>query len=153
MLRINTFGGLTLRLENAPLTGAPTQRRRLALLAMLAVAGENGMAREKILATLWPDGETEKSRHALNQILSAQRRHLGEAQLFDGRKMVRLNPALITSDLQMFERALVTGDLDAALALYSGPFLDGFFVPNSPEFESWVSRTRTRLASRLADAL
>ena len=153
MLRINTFGGLTLRQGDAPLTGAPTQRRRMALLALLAVAGDKGVARDKLLALLWPEGETEKSRHALNQILSAQRRHFGDAQLFDGRKTVRLNRDLISSDLDLFEKALASGDLDTAVELYSGPFLDGFFVPDSPEFETWASDHRSRLANRLADAL
>jgi DNA-binding SARP family transcriptional activator len=102
---------------------------------------------------LWPEGETEKSRHALNQILSAQRRHFGNAELFDGRKTVRLNRVLITSDLAMFENALAAGDLQTAVDLYAGPFLDGFFLSGSPEFETWVSDQRSRLANMLADAL
>ena len=153
MLRINAFGGLSLHQGDGPLTGAPTQRRRLALLALLAVAGEKGMSRDKVLAMLWPDGETDKSRHALNQILSAQRRFFSDAQLFDGRKTLRLNPALITSDVALFEESILRGDLDGALALYEGPFLDGFFVPNSPDFEMWASDQRSRLANRLHAAL
>ena len=39
MLRLRTFGGLTLARGTEDLTGAVTQRRRLALLALLAVAG------------------------------------------------------------------------------------------------------------------
>jgi DNA-binding SARP family transcriptional activator len=153
MLRINTFGGLSLRQGDAPLTGAPSQRRRLALLAVLAVAGEKGVSRDKLLAMLWPEGETEKARHALNQILSAQRRYFGNAQLFDGRKTIRLNPSLITSDVALFERALQSGDLDAAADLYAGPFLDGFFLRDSSEFETWSSDQRARFANRFAESL
>jgi DNA-binding SARP family transcriptional activator len=153
MLRINTFGGLSLRQGDAPLTGAPSQRRRLALLAVLAVAGKKGVSRDKLLAMLWPEGETEKSRHALNQILSAQRRHFGNARLFDGGKTIRLNPTLITSDVAMFEQALDSGDLDAAVDLYGGPFLDGFFLRDSSEFETWSSDQRARFANRFAQSL
>ena len=152
-LRINAFGGLTLQHDGVALTGPPTQRRRLALLAMLAVAGDKGVTRDKLLAMLWPDGDPEKSRHALNQILSAQRRHFADAQLFDGKKTVRLNRALITSDVHEFERAMLNDDLDTAVVLYSGPFLDGFFVPSSGEFERWVSDQRERFSARLSDAL
>lgn len=120
---------------------------------MLAVASDKGVSRDKILAMLWPDGNLEKSRHALNQILSAQRRHFADAQLFDGKKTVRLNGSLITSDVQEFERAMTSGDLDRAVALHSGPFLDGFFVPSSSEFEQWVTDQREKFAQRLSDAL
>jgi DNA-binding SARP family transcriptional activator len=120
---------------------------------MLAVAGEKGVSRDKLLAMLWPDGDPDKSRHALNQILSAQRRYFSDSNLFDGKKTVRLNTSLITSDIDAFERALAKGDLDAAVEIYSGPFLDGFFVSGSSEFETWVSDQRDRFASRLSDAL
>jgi serine/threonine-protein kinase len=138
---------------DAALTGPPTQRRRLALLAMLAVAGEKGISRDKLLAVLWPEGETDKARHALNQILSAQRRHFANAQLFDGNKTMRLNRSLIASDVDEFEKAIAAGDIRRALDLYSGPFLDGFFLQGSTEFERWSSDQRARLASLLADAL
>ena len=50
MLRLRTFGGLTLaRDDDPPMTGAATQRRRLAILALLAVARDGGMSRDKIL--------------------------------------------------------------------------------------------------------
>jgi len=153
MLRINTFGGLSLRQGDAPLTGAPTQRRRLALLAVLAVAGEQGISRDKLLAMLWPESDGDKSRHALNQILYAQRRDFGEQQLFNGQKTVRLNPSLITSDVALFERALTDGDLEAAVGVYAGPFLDGFFLSGSSEFEIWVGDQRARFANRLAESL
>jgi DNA-binding SARP family transcriptional activator len=120
---------------------------------MLAVAGEKGVSRDKLLAMLWPDGDPDKSRHALNQILSAQRRHFADSELFDGKKTIRLNRALISSDVSDFEHALSSADLDAAVEIYSGPFLDGFFVPDSTEFEKWVSDQRDRFAARLSDAL
>jgi DNA-binding SARP family transcriptional activator len=152
MLRINTFGGLSLHQDGGPITGAPTQRRRLALFALLAVAGEKGMSRDKLLVMLWPDGDPAKSRHALNQILSAQRRYFSDARLFDGKKTVRLNAAVITSDVAELEQSLAIGDVTRVAQVYSGPFLDGFFVPNSAEFEMWASDKRDRFAGRVVEA-
>jgi DNA-binding SARP family transcriptional activator len=120
---------------------------------MLAAAGETGVSREKLLTMLWPEGEPEKSRHALNQILSAQRRHFGNAPLFDGKKTIRLNPALISSDVRSFHEALARADVATAVDLYAGPFLDGFFIPGSPEFEMWATDQRARLANLLAESL
>jgi DNA-binding SARP family transcriptional activator len=125
----------------------------LALLAILAAAGNGGVSRDKLLEMLWPEGDPAKSRHALNQIISAQRRHFGDDNLFDGRKTVRFNSKAITSDVAALECALAANDLDSVTKLYSGPFLDGFFVPDSPEFEMWVSATRARYSNRVSETL
>ena len=72
MLRLRTFGGLTLaRDDDPPMTGAATQRRRLAILALLAVARDGGMSRDKILGYLWPESGLDQARHTLNQLLYA----------------------------------------------------------------------------------
>jgi DNA-binding SARP family transcriptional activator len=133
MLRLQTFGGLTLFRDTENLTGAATQRRRLAILVLLAVAGDTGMGRDKLLAYLWPESDAERARHVLNQLLYAQRRQVGDDALFLGRKTLRLNPAVISSDVSACDQALAAGDLEAAVALYGGPFLDGFFLKDALE--------------------
>ena len=153
MLRLTTFGGLTLQRGNANLTGAPTQRRRLAVFALLAVAGERGMSRDKLLAFLWPESEPERARHALNQVLHAQRQFLGEAGLFQGKKTLRLNPELIATDVSVFESALARDDPGAAVAAYGGPFLDGFHVREAAEFDRWVDEQREGFTRRCAAAV
>ena len=75
-LRLRTFGPLGLHGRVGPLTGAAAQRRRLALLAILAVAGARGVSRDKVVALLWPERDAERARHALAQLLYAMRRDL-----------------------------------------------------------------------------
>jgi DNA-binding SARP family transcriptional activator len=152
MLRLNTFGGLTLTRGTEDLTGAATQRRRLALLVLLAVAGPVGMSRDKLLAYLWPESDVERARHVLNQLLYAQRQQVGD-DLFLGRKTLRLNSLLIASDVGAFEQAVAAEDLATAAGLYAGPFLDGFFVKEAPEFERWVEEQRTRLAQHALETM
>jgi DNA-binding SARP family transcriptional activator len=157
VLRLSTFGGLTLARGSEDLTGAVTQRRRLALLALLAAAGPSGMSRDKLLAYLWPESDAARARHVLNQLLYAQRRQAGGdpagEDLFLGRKTLRLNPAMIATDIGAFEDALAAGDPASAAELYRGPFLDGFFVKDAPEFERWVEEQRGRLARRAGEAM
>lgn len=153
MLRLHTFGGVSLFRGDENLTGAVTQRRRLGILVLLATAGAAGLSRDKLLAFLWPEADAESARHVLNQLLYAQRRQVGDDALFQGRKTLRLNPAVISSDVDQFEHALGAHDLDAAAALYRGPFLDGFFLKDAPEFERWADQQRSRLARRAVDAL
>ena len=150
MLRLATFGGLSL----ADPSGHPlvTQRLRLALLALLATAGEQGVRRDKLLACLWPESSTDKARHALQQLLYSLRRQIDE-QVFLGNDQLRLNPALMSSDLSDFEQALAAGAHDVAIRLYRGPFLDGFFLDESAAFEEWAEGERTRLAGDYARAL
>jgi serine/threonine-protein kinase len=152
MLRLRTFGGLTLSRGAENLTGAVTQRRRLAVLALLAVAGDAGVSRDKFLAYLWPESAADRARHVLNQLLYAQRRQVGNESLFVGRKTLRLNPAVIWSDVAAFEQACGAGDLETGVALYRGPFLDGFFLKDAPEFERWVEDQRVRFARRVRTA-
>src|SRR5713101_4419494 len=122
--RLKTFGGLSLAGENGPSTGSIAQRRKLALLAVLAAGGERGVSRDRLLALFWPETDTEHARHALTQSLSALRRELGSEDAFLGTADLRLNPAIIDSDVATFEAALARGELERAAALYEGPFLD-----------------------------
>ena len=152
LLRLLTFGSLTLLADGEAATGATTRRRRLALLALLAVARRRGLHRDKIHAYLWPESDTQRARHGLNQLVYFQRRHLDGGNLFLGKKTLRLNPAVVTCDVWEFEDALDSGAHAAAVRLYTGPFLDGFFVRGAPGFERWVDDERRRLAQRCTDA-
>ena len=51
----------------------------------------------------------------------------------------------LESDLAEFLTAIATGDSERAAALYSGPFLDGFYIPGADEFERWAETERGRL--------
>jgi len=153
MLQLRSFGGLSLSRGDENLTGAVTQRRRLAILALLSVAGDAGISRDKLLAFLWPESNAASARHVLNQLLYAQRRQAGADSLFLGQKTLRLNPKLIESDVRIFDEALAAGDLERAVAVYRGPYLDGFYLKDAPEFERWVDTQRLRYARRCLAAL
>lgn len=129
------------------------QRRRLAVLALLARAGERGMSRDKLVGYLWPESETEKARRVLAQAIYAMRRELGSDEAFLGTTEVRLNQAVISSDVTEFCSAIADGRREQAVALYNGPFLDGFFIDGAPEFERWVETERASLAQDYCEAL
>ena len=153
MFRLRTLGGLTLERGGEPHGGPATQRRRLALLALTASADARGIAREKLAAYLWPESEPARARHSLDDALSALRRELGSEALFLGVASLRLNPEVLSSDLAEFGAAIRGGDLERAVSLYGGPFLDGFNVGGVPEFERWVDAERARLAHDYGRAL
>jgi DNA-binding SARP family transcriptional activator len=148
--RLETFGGL--RLVGGDSLAISHHRRRLALLALLAVAGERGMSRDQIVAFLWPEGEADASRHSLEQLLHTMRRALGDAA-FAGTNPISLNREVIASDVDEFSRALSRGDLAHAVSLYPGSFLNGFYLDNAAEFERWAETERARLGAQAASAL
>jgi DNA-binding SARP family transcriptional activator/tetratricopeptide (TPR) repeat protein len=150
MLRLEMLGGLSLRADAEP--RRTTQRRRIALLALLAAAGERGLSRDKLQAYLWPESPAENARHALEQLLYALRRQFGDDVVL-GTNPVALNPKVIESDTDDFQRAFEQGALEEAVALYRGPFLDGFFLSDAPEFERWADAERGRLAQSCMRAL
>src|SRR5213593_4164835 len=152
MIRLTTLGTLSVQRDNRPLSAATTQRRRLALLALLAVAGEKGLTREKVIAFLWPESDEQRARHVLAQTLYAVRRDLGDEDVVVGTTELRLNATMIEADVIELDAALDRGDVDRVAALYAAPFLDGFYLSDAPDFERWSEEERARIAERTRSA-
>jgi len=152
LLRIRSFGSPAVEGPDGPLGGCAAQRQALALLTLVAAAGERGLSRDKIIALLWPEADARRSGHRLSQLLHALRRSLGEDALIAGAE-IRLNPERITSDVAEFKATRWGGELEKAVACYSGPFMDGFFLGDAPEFERWVESERAGLARAYGEAL
>jgi TolB-like protein/DNA-binding SARP family transcriptional activator/Tfp pilus assembly protein PilF len=151
--RLQTLGSLTLYdRSGTPMPGQGSQRRRLALLAVLAAAGERGRSRDSLLALFWPDAPQERARHSLEQQLYAIRTSVSN-EAFLGVNPFGLNPEVIRSDVTEFERALAENRFEDAVAEYRGPFLEGFALSDALEFEPWVDGERARLANAYARAL
>ena len=152
MFCLKLFGGATLVSPEGPMTGRAVQRRRLALAALLAVARERGMSRDKLLAYLWPEADAERARHLLSDSVYRINQALGREAVVAAGDGLRLS-AELPSDVGQFEDAVARGEDEAAVALYAGPFLDGFFVQESAELERWIEGERRRLGDEYAGAV
>lgn len=154
MLRLTTFGGVGIRAGEAdgtPAAELAVSRRALALLVLVAAAPNTGISRDKVVALLWPESDEEHGRNALRQSLHTLRRELRAPEVLQGTDVLRLDPAAMTSDLREFETARATGRPEDAAGLYAGPFLDGFHVGGSSEFERWVEESRAAYKREFAD--
>ena len=152
--RLQTFGTLRLvgRADDTILGEHGHQRRRLALLAVLAASGERGRSRDQLLGLFWPDVPQSRARHSLEQLVYAIRTSLDES-VFTGLNPLGLNPAFIGSDVGDFASALSRGEREAAVELYRAPFLEGFYLTDAPEFEQWMEAERGRIERSYTDAL
>jgi DNA-binding SARP family transcriptional activator len=153
MHELRLFGGLTLTGPAAAAGGRIMQRRRLAVMAILAVAGPRGTGRDRLLGLLWPESDTDAARHLLADCVYVIRQALGADAVIGSGDALRLNAALVWSDVAGFEAALAAGDLEGAAGLYGGPLLEGVPLSGSPELEHWLDAERARLARRHAEAL
>lgn len=154
MFRLRTLGPPALvDSEGGSVSGAAAQRKPLALLVLLTVAGDAGMTRERLASLLWPELDEMRSRQALRQTLYALRRDTKAPELFLERTALHLNPAILCSDVGEFLAAYRSRDFQTAVRVYGGPFLDGFYVAESDEFERWAEAERTELAGRRSLAL
>ena len=151
--RLTLLGGLALTGGPELTERAASRPRSLALLAILATGGAAGVPRDKLLLYLWPESNTQRAKNSLHQALHTTRRHLGTDVVLADALTVRLNPASFRSDLWDFLAALDRGDVEKAIELYGGAFLEGFGLPELPEFTRWMEEERTRLAHLYRDAL
>jgi DNA-binding SARP family transcriptional activator/tetratricopeptide (TPR) repeat protein len=109
-----------------------------------------------MLALLWPDADDERGPRTLAQAIYALRKNLGAEDAITGAKELRFDPAIVTSDVSEFTSAVARGDDERAVAAYTGPFLDGFYLSRADELSRWIERERAALAtehSRVLESL
>ena len=153
VLTLQLLGGCALVSDGETLSGPAAQRRRLALLAVLACPAGAAVSRDKLVGYFWPEEEHERARHFLSDSLFKLRKTLGKDVILTPGDDVRLNLKVVDVDVLRFDALLATSDFASAVAVYRGPFLDGFFVSDAPEFERWADLERARLSRRYASAV
>lgn len=153
LLVLRLFGGISLGGGTAPVPPEALQRRRLAMLAVLAMSGERGASRDKVQLHLWPDSTQERGRHALDQLLYSTRRVLGQDVILSSASGLQLNPAVLCPDTWLMNDALGAKRWAEAVELYKGPLLDGFHLSDEVEFERWLDSERTRYEQAYCSAL
>jgi TolB-like protein/DNA-binding SARP family transcriptional activator/Tfp pilus assembly protein PilF len=153
MHRLNLLGGASIEGPEGPLDSAIAQRQRLAFLAVLSAPPGGLVSRDKLLALLWPDLDAGRARRALSNALYVIKKELGEDSVLAVGDDLRLGTGFVAVDAREFEEAVKVGELEKAVSIYAGPYLDGIHVKDSPEFEKWADGERDRLAGLFADAL
>jgi DNA-binding SARP family transcriptional activator/Tfp pilus assembly protein PilF len=154
--RIDLFGGAILTAASGPITGRAAQRHRIALVALLATTRRFYRSRDQLVAFLWPDADAERGRKLLSDSIYRINQALGGDAITGTGDDVRLNRIQVASDVADFEAALEAREWKRAVDLYTGPFLDGFFLPGAAEFDHWMESERAhyaRAAGKAIDAL
>lgn len=142
MLRLQLLGGFRAHLDRGEVPALARQPRRAALLTYLAV--ERDVAREAVIALLWPEAAPDRGRHALNQGIYYLRRLLGAewVELHGDRCVVA--PWVVT-DVAELEQAAAAEAYEDVLRLYGGPLLAGTTLVATAEFDIWVDARRAAI--------
>jgi predicted ATPase/DNA-binding SARP family transcriptional activator len=131
-----------------------TSAKAQALLYYLAMTGRL-QPRSVLASLLWSEqGETE-ARGNLRKAIQPLREHLADYLVLEGELMGFSSSQRYWVDAVEFATQLSAANtagpaqLQAALALYHGDFLEGFYVREAAEFEAWMLTQRARLRELL----
>jgi len=153
MFSIRVLGGYSLTGPDGEAVTHLTQRRVDAVLAVLAVAGDRGATRHRLLGLLWGELDERHARHNLSVALHVIRRALGADAVTSVGETLFLNPAVVSADTTAFAAAAGSPRSLEGVQAYRGLLLDGFHVNGAPAFERWVEDERARLSREYAEAL
>jgi DNA-binding SARP family transcriptional activator/predicted ATPase len=155
---VETAGQLTIRLLGTPEVAAAGRplalhhQKARALLYYLAASG-CPYTRDHLAALLWGEAPEGNARHSLRSSLYHLRQALhaqgaGEALAGEG-ELISLQCPDDGCDVFAFRHLMAEGTgqaLSRAIALYRGPFLQGFTVSDAPLFEEWQRFVRDELS-------
>ena len=137
-LRIHLLGPLEVLVGERPIS--VDTRKALAIVALVAAEGRP-FARDELAAMFWPDADDEAARGALRRTLSTLRTAVGARADDDrsdtGRRSIPPRRGWTWSSWSAWppRRLIPTSRRRPALA--RGPFLAGFAIRDSPDFDDW----------------
>jgi predicted ATPase/DNA-binding SARP family transcriptional activator len=167
-LELSFLGPFQVRLDGQPVTGFEADKVR-ALLVYLAVESQRLHRREQLATLFWPGWPDASARTSLRNALSNLRAAIGDVAaeppfLLITRETIQFNSdSSYTLDTLEFEKLIQASQatveqLQIALDLYRGGFLEGFTLKDCPAFDDWSLAVREQLQrqastafSRLAD--
>jgi len=130
-----------------------TLRKGLGLLAYLADA-RTPVGRDHMAGLLWPEADADTAHARLRRTLHKIRVALIVDVIDADRTTLALAPSIEARvDTHAFEAACAAGELNEALRLYTGDFLQGLSLEGCAAFEEWAFFRREALRSRLVQSL
>ena len=116
-------------------------RRQVRGLIFRLAASNTPIAREELHALFWAEKPDNTARRNLSRSVSYLRQALPDPTLVQVTpETIALDPNRVWSDVGYFlnlSPQASNEDLEKAISFVSGPFLDGFYLPNNRDYEDW----------------
>lgn len=145
MLELTCLGRPTIK-QNEKQIADFSSNKVFALLIYLALA-DKPLNRSELEGLLWGESEDQKAKTSLRSALYNINKLLGGVLETDRKTVTYAAGERTDIDLDRFEQLIADGsqaDLEAACALYQGPFLDRLEIDDAPAFDHWVIALRER---------
>ncbi len=154
-LRMRFLGGIELTLDGVPIAELRMKKTQ-ALLCYLAVTGVTH-DRLALASLLWSDLPEPKARSNLRKVIASLKQPLepflaitSESLALDTNKKQWLDVKMLEDAAVLLRSSGINNETDlgriqAAVELYRGDFLAGFYVGNAPLFEEWAQVQQVRL--------
>ena len=153
-MELRLLGRLEIRRNGVPVSDIEANKT-LALLSYLAVT-THAHARPALAGLLWGGMSEAKARGNLSKALSTLRPCVGDHLIITRQTVGFAADADFWLDVADFKAKVnqsTTESLRAAVQLYEGDFLAGFYVRHAPEFENWALAQQARLKELVLQAL
>jgi DNA-binding SARP family transcriptional activator/tetratricopeptide (TPR) repeat protein len=119
-------------------------KKHLGLLARVALEPGRLLTRDLLVDLFWSSAPPKQGRHSLVQAISVLRGKIGRDAVLATLTHVGIKAEVVAVD------AL---DLTGSDTEVRGGFLEGFVIPDAPEFERWKDEWQARLLPRIRDCL
>ncbi|MCP5096305.1 MAG: hypothetical protein GY943_12205, partial [Chloroflexi bacterium] len=144
----------TPRIERDQIAQSIPTRKGIALLAYLAHS-QQPISRNELATLFWPELDQQRARAALRRDLHRLNQALGENWASIERESICLHTD-VWVDVHAFQQHLDSNelaDLETAVSLYRAPYLAGFSLSDSAEFDDWQQRKTNQLQQQLLTTL
>ncbi len=144
-LDVKLLGTVTFLLNGQPVTSVPTRAAQALLIYLLHQP--HPVERERLMDLFYQASTPSQAAANLRSTLSRLRKELDPFLAVTRQTVGIVAEANIHIDSTTFASQAEAAAWDAALPLYQGEFLAGFYLREAPEFEEWalVQRERLRL--------
>ncbi|MBL0938413.1 MAG: hypothetical protein IBJ03_05945 [Gemmatimonadaceae bacterium] len=151
-LDFRLFDGVRLFEGGDVVRSKATQKRRLAILAYLALAPNRTASRESLIGLLWPEYTPDSARRLMAEAVYQIKKELGgDVLLSDGDQLTLLGR--VKTDVERFDQAEKAGDLPQVMEVYQGPLFGTWSVGDSTQYEQWADNIRSVYARRFEEVL
>ncbi len=158
MLRFTLLGQAVIKQDDRKALRFRSQKEA-ALLIYLAHTGQTH-SREALADLLWDARTSKQSLANLRTALTRLRNQAADALIVErktltyaGERRSRVDSVCVQEELRTIENCRTVEDatrLRAALALYAGDFLAGFYLADAPRFNEWIVVERETLRRQAA---
>jgi DNA-binding SARP family transcriptional activator/predicted ATPase len=157
-LQLKLLGNPEIHLAGKPVAVTLAGKAQ-AILYYLAVTGQP-QSRAALATLLWGDMPEADARGNLRKTLAGLRQSFGDYLDLDG-QTVSFKPGgaywvdvtEFVAKVGIFSASADAAQLQEAVELYQGDFLNGFYVRHAPDFETWMLAEQARLRELVIQAL